>query len=107
MYFSKRQTFYFSKMSLSQKKSNDFECLKKRLDRLEGLENRILLLQQELDKLKSTFGFPFQMGSIKTLKCPKCNIELVDKQPGVFLSSCPPQKDVVCSQCQFTTRVTC
>lgn len=36
------------------------------------------------------------------LKCPKCNCKLMDTYPNTILTSNPAQKNVNCSQCDYT-----
>lgn len=36
------------------------------------------------------------------LHCPECGAELLDKHPNVTLTSHPAQKEVVCSECDYT-----
>jgi hypothetical protein len=36
------------------------------------------------------------------LECPKCGAELYDSRPGVKLLSNPPQKNIACTECDYT-----
>lgn len=35
------------------------------------------------------------------IACPECGKELIDSNPCVTLTSCPPQKNVKCSECDY------
>jgi len=39
------------------------------------------------------------------VSCPNCNSELLLKEPSVMLLSNPPQAEVVCSACEYQTRI--
>jgi predicted RNA-binding Zn-ribbon protein involved in translation (DUF1610 family) len=36
------------------------------------------------------------------IACPKCGEEMIDTNPNVTLTSCPPKKNVGCEKCGYT-----
>ena len=48
---------------------------------------------------KSRFTFLDRIGT--GVACPNCGKELIESQPGVILTSYPPQKLVHCESCDY------
>ena len=42
-----------------------------------------------------------KQGDLNGIACPDCGEELMDKTPAMILSSYPPQKNTVCSKCDY------
>lgn len=39
------------------------------------------------------------------ISCPNCNEEMQYKQPGIYMISNPMQSDVICYNCNYSTRI--
>jgi DNA-directed RNA polymerase subunit RPC12/RpoP len=47
-----------------------------------------------------------EQGKVKTgIACPQCGDELLETAPGIILCSLPPQKNVHCPTCQYTSYI--
>lgn len=56
---------------------------------------------QVRSNVTTTFTASNDSPTLNGIDCPKCGEELLDSSPMTTLTSCPPQKNVNCSKCDY------